>query len=305
MSDIKMIRKYSTENTYWNSNNEEFLNKNEQDIETPDFFPVSFLEKAVQRAKSISFIKLPNGGASGFLVANDLLLTNNHVFPDAQTADSARVIFNYEQDIYGNPKISDEYLCNSEEFFYTNKELDYSLVAINRKQTDDTTYVDLPGTKWGYISLLKNIKIEIDVAINIIQHPKMRRKEVVLRNNFLQKIDGNHTFIKYTTDTEPGSSGSPAFNDNWELIALHHASGDQDPENPGKWLNNEGILITAIIQDLIDNLNNDRKGKEILFKLGIGGLERIDFDLNGGGTTGTSLLGGPSGGASGSFHVHF
>jgi V8-like Glu-specific endopeptidase len=31
--------------------------------------------------------------------------------------------------------------------------------------------------------------------------------------------------VQYTTDTLPGSSGSPVFNDNWEVVALHHAGG--------------------------------------------------------------------------------
>jgi len=32
--------------------------------------------------------------------------------------------------------------------------------------------------------------------------------------------------LQYTTDTLPGSSGSPVFNDAWEVIALHHAGGN-------------------------------------------------------------------------------
>ena len=27
----------------------------------------------------------------------------------------------------------------------------------------------------------------------------------------------------YSTDTEAGSSGSPVFNDQWEVVALHHS----------------------------------------------------------------------------------
>src|SRR5262249_54334511 len=53
--------------------------------------------------------------------------------------------------------------------------------------------------------------------------------------------------------TEPGSSGSPVFNNQWKLVALHHASvstdspqGRSTPEDPsGKYLN-EGIRLSAI-----------------------------------------------------------
>ncbi|RWK46883.1 MAG: peptidase, partial [Mesorhizobium sp.] len=53
------------------------------------------------------------------------------------------------------------------------------------------------------------------------------------------------------TDTEPGSSGAPVFNDQWQVLALHHKAVPA-PERTGKktvapvWIANEGVRISAI-----------------------------------------------------------
>ena len=80
----------------------------------------------------------------------------------------------------------------------------------------------------------------------MIGHPSGRRKEVALQENTITGVFT--TVIRYTTDTEPGSSGSPVFTNSWDLVALHHAGGDQAPS--GAWLNNEGMRIDRIVADL-------------------------------------------------------
>ncbi len=58
-------------------------------------------------------------------------------------------------------------------------------------------------------------------SVSLIQHPKGARKEVVLNGNQVQAIYPN--WIQYQTDAEPGSSGSPLFNTQWQLVGLHHS----------------------------------------------------------------------------------
>jgi V8-like Glu-specific endopeptidase len=48
--------------------------------------------------------------------------------------------------------------------------------------------------------------------------------------------------VDYEVDTEPGSSGSPVFNNRWELVALHSRAGT------GQF--NKGVAISAIADDL-------------------------------------------------------
>ena len=55
--------------------------------------------------------------------------------------------------------------------------------------------------------------------------------------------------VHYTTPTEGGSSGSPVFNDKWEVIALHHAGAQFMPKlngQSGTHPANQGIVMTSI-----------------------------------------------------------
>ncbi len=93
----------------------------------------------------------------------------------------------------------------------------------------------------------RNIKVK--EPVNIIQHPAGRAKEISLQNNFVEYIDGN--VVQYVTSTFNGSSGSPVFNDEWEVVALHHAGGDiSEPTTQRRYFRNEGITIGKILADL-------------------------------------------------------
>ncbi|HBB34339.1 MAG TPA: hypothetical protein DC064_21730 [Cyanobacteria bacterium UBA9273] len=75
-------------------------------------------------------------------------------------------------------------------------------------------------------------------------------------------------FLWYRTDTAPGSSGSPVFNDSWQVIALHHSGVPEKDDNGNyltvdgkvwqehmgenkiKWIANEGVRVSRIVQTL-------------------------------------------------------
>ena len=58
-------------------------------------------------------------------------------------------------------------------------------------------------------------------------------------------VNANGTRVRYRTNTEPGSSGSPCFDQNWSLVALHH-SGDPNFDGIKQPEYNRGIPIAAI-----------------------------------------------------------
>lgn len=79
----------------------------------------------------------------------------------------------------------------------------------------------------------------------IIGHPSGRG--LSLSSNEL--LDHEAPRLHYLTATEGGSSGSPVFNADWKLIAIHHAGGDRLPRlngHAGHYAANEGIWIESI-----------------------------------------------------------
>ena len=72
-------------------------------------------------------------------------------------------------------------------------------------------------------------------------------------------LDHQDPKIHYRTPTEGGSSGSPVFNQQWELIGLHHAgSAEMNCLNgkPGFYEANEGMWIQTIIKKFGETLQS-------------------------------------------------
>ena len=70
-----------------------------------------------------------------------------------------------------------------------------------------------------------------------------------MQNNFVKYANAQR--VQYVTSTLPGSSGSPVFNDEWDVIALHHAGGWlPEGETSLVYFRNEGIAMRAILKDL-------------------------------------------------------
>ncbi|MGB3402157.1 MAG: serine protease [Microcoleaceae cyanobacterium] len=77
--------------------------------------------------------------------------------------------------------------------------------------------------------------------VNIIQHPKGRCKEVVVSSNWTLLLSDK--YVIYEADADFSSSGSPVFNQQWQLVALHN--GAIIPSQ-----SQQGVLIHKIVEDL-------------------------------------------------------
>ena len=184
------------------------------------------------------------------MVSDKLFLTNNHVIPSAENAKQSFIEFNYEMDINGQPKLITRFALDPDEFFATSPidQLDFTLVAVGNRVYGSK---DLSG--FGYCPLINSDdKHVLGEFVNIIQHPEGDFKQVVLREN--QLVNRLDTFLEYMADTNPGSSGSPVFNDQWEVIALHHFGEPTQVKTPdGKPIRkdlNEGVRISSIFNEL-------------------------------------------------------
>lgn len=209
---------------------------------------ISWLEKALKAAKSVCRIVLPDGSTgTGFLTIDDYLFTNNHVLPTAQIAGDAYLEFNFEVDATGSSKARYKYFLNPSHFI-TSKELDFTRVKV------DASSNPTPLSEWGYLELAPDAQPIINDPVNIIQHPNGDDKQIALTSNEVISIWGPRIF--YKADTEPGSSGSPVFNQDWKVVALHHAGklmsegGLVINEKGDKASANRGILISHILDEV-------------------------------------------------------
>lgn len=206
--------------------------------QTRDFLSVSFLGKGSQVIRSAARIvtSLGNGRMSygtGSLVSPRLLLTNFHVLPNEEAAVNSIAEFNYQLDLAGNPLKMERFELDPAMFFFNDKDLDYALVAVDERSANGA-----PLSDFGWCPLVKEEgKIVLGNSVNIIQHPRGEMKQIVIRENKL--VDLLEKVLHYEGDTEPGSSGSPVFNDQWEIVGLHH-SGVPRTDAKGNLLNTKG-----------------------------------------------------------------
>ncbi|MER6678053.1 serine protease [Streptomyces sp. NPDC000983] len=205
---------------------------------TMDLQPWSFLPRGVRAGASVARIGILRDGleqphATGFLVSPRLLLTNHHVLPDVRTAQRCFLEFNAQVTIDNARETTIRYELDPGTFFAADEHLDYALVAV-----EPAADGRLAGEALGWNRLIiEQGKIVVNDPVNIIGHPMGRLKEIAVRDNaVVQRLEN---FLHYRTDTEPGNSGSPVYNDQWEVVALHH-QGVPDTDSSGRVLRKDG-----------------------------------------------------------------
>ncbi|PTA67471.1 endonuclease [Deinococcus arcticus] len=227
-----------------------------------DLVGVAYLDLARQAADAVARLVLrdargrPAGYGTGWLCSPQVLVTNHHVLATPGDARAAQAEFSYELRADGTLRERVTLALDPDSLFITSEALDYTLVAVR----GDTR-------PYGYLPLLDAPdKHMVGEALSIIQHPGGEPKQLALRENRL--VDRLPDFLHYETDTAPGSSGSPVFNDAWEVVALHHSgvprtdaqgrvlrrdgrpAAPGDPDTELDWVANEGVRISRLIADL-------------------------------------------------------
>lgn len=203
---------------------------------------IAWMERGLRATRSVCRILTTSKSsqrtlkyATGFLIRPNLLMTNNHVISDVDEANRTIIEFDYQLDFHRELETTRYRLDPS--VFITNTELDYTIVGVDI----ESSRMDLK--QWGYLELNENADPLPGEYVNIIQHPNGGTKQIVLTANEVTGVEGG--LISYTTDTMPGSSGSPVFNDLWQVVAIHHSGGSSRQ----KLYENEGILVSAIMED--------------------------------------------------------
>jgi hypothetical protein len=79
------------------------------------------------------------------------------------------------------------------------------------------------------------------MGVHILQHPQGDTMKLAINDNGITGIYQSDGLIQYVTRALGGSSGAPCFNEEWQVVALHHA---ERAKSFGRI--REGILFSAI-----------------------------------------------------------
>ncbi|HVF14495.1 MAG TPA: trypsin-like peptidase domain-containing protein, partial [Acidimicrobiales bacterium] len=226
------------------------------------------------------------GTATGFLAAPGVLITNQHVLPDDATARDSQVQFQFEVDALGDELAPVTFALRTDPAPYIDKTLDIAVVAVAPKADDGT---DIQAFGWLHLDRTPGKSPEGEF-LTIIQHPRGERKQICVRENKLLKYEQDGRHVLYTSDTVAGSSGSPVFNNSWDVVALHHSGvpktrmvrgklrwvtvdgttvapsedGTIDEELDLQWLCNEGVRISAIAAALAKLSSGNELARRVL-----------------------------------------
>ena len=204
----------------------------------------SIWDKAVRTRKTKNYV----GTGWVFGSTRKVLMTNNHVIPIKDIAETAFIHFDFKKDFRTGKRTSQKVMkLAPEKLFFTSpvmahEGLDYTVVALEEAAPEEYGFLEYDG----------NATAEDATHVFVPQPPRGRTKTYVFHNNF--KVNESQDYLTYTSDTEGGSSGSPLFDDKLNLIGIHHIGNYSATREGRRMLTNLGSRIEVVIADLADKL---------------------------------------------------
>jgi endonuclease G len=253
-----------------------------------DLLPINYLERGLLAALAVGRIDVrdPFGGGgswgTGFLVGPRLMITNNHVIESLDDARRSTIEFGYDRGANGEFHTSRRFHMDPDSLFLSSGKdlLDFTLVAVADASVDGCATIG----QFGFLRLDPvQHKVEESEFVTIIQHPEGDEKFIAIRENKVVQIGQGgglpDQFLWYISDTAPGSSGAPVFNDGWQVVAVHHkgvpvrrdgADGAPEyrlvtgewvteemaarlPDDMLNWVANEGVRTSRIVAAIRDS----------------------------------------------------
>jgi hypothetical protein len=190
-------------------------------------------------------IELPAGQArgTGFLLAPDGVMTCYFVVSEVlegRTSGKDIVLrFDYRTDASGavtypgvEYHLAHDWLIDSSPI----EQLDYALLRVAGMPGSDPVDGRADAPLRGWLTV-KSHNLEPGQPLAVIQHAQGEPRKIAIASNAIVAADTETHRVTYRINTEPGSSGAPCFNQDWELVAMHER---RDPA--GK----TGLIMTAI-----------------------------------------------------------
>lgn len=236
-----------------------------------DMVSSRFLYEGARRARTvgrISSFKGPEVLGTGFMISPNLLMTNHHVLEDKLVESDCYVEFDYYYSKDNTRVKSEIFELRPDDFYYSNPEYDYAIVLVDAISDQE---VELKKYGWNRLGI-GNTEQKISDRLNIIHHPKGGHQQISIRKNYVVDYVGDmeneDIYVDYVTDTDYGSSGSPVYNDEWNIVALHKGNVKIKGEDKVEFLKN--------LENISKDLASEMRERGVAFNVGI----KIQFILD-------------------------
>jgi V8-like Glu-specific endopeptidase len=208
------------------------------------FLDIAFLRRGVELGTGVCRLLVTLSGVkyygTAFRIAPDFLLTNHHVLFDHDHGDAQATAveawFGYERSFAGLD-MQHTVVLGDPASIVGQKDHDWAVVRTVGAMPDEAPVITLTGSK----------AVRVDDRVYIIQHPGGAPKKIGMIHNVVRHVDDD--VVQYLTDTEGGSSGSPVFNERWEVVALHHEWAEVT-EGGVTEIRNQGRRIERVVEGL-------------------------------------------------------
>ena len=228
--------------------------KLEKVLGTERFQNLTWYRTGLERCRAVARIANLNdqGIGTGFLtegrtlhdsLPTTVLITNGHVIPEILDPRNAVIDFQ---------GLTDD--VDSRQRFHTVRRWWYEP---SRTPGLDTTILELDDIPRSVVPIplaprMPDLAADEPPRAYLIGHPSgATQPQFTIQDNLV--LDYDDLRVHYRSPTEPGSSGSPVFDGQWQLIALHHGGGFEMPRlksKGGTYAANEGISLRAIVARL-------------------------------------------------------
>ncbi|QKQ77500.1 effector-associated domain EAD1-containing protein [Nostoc sp. TCL240-02] len=219
----------------------------------PDYWDVGFLKRAIEQSASVCRLEIPSRKimGTGVLITPNKVLTNYHIVKYSEEDNLETNVLNAVLK-FGCLTSDNGLETQGKSFkldrqkpilcFSKTEDLDYILLQVEAKITQAT---DIKPARWD------SHKLPLEkMRLSVLQHPEGDSMKLSVSQDGITGVYQNSGLVQYVNKTALGSSGSPCFDENWYLVALHHA---QRAKTFGSI--REGILFVSIYQEIKDFLN--------------------------------------------------